>query len=83
MLRPIGFGLDENAVAGDSEGFVSTGDERAGTRVAEALDLAVIFRIYANQTDKSEAGAAEQAPVAAPAPVKPGPYSVNPPPPPQ
>jgi TonB family protein len=75
VVRPIGFGLDENAVAAIRQASFQPAVKN-GQPVAETLDLAVLFRIYSKRT--SEAATETQA--AEPAkPLKPGPYSVNPP----
>ena len=78
VLRPIGFGLDENAVEAIRKASFQPA-MKAGQPVAESLDLAVVFRIYSNRT--SVAGADSQSGEAPkPAePIKPGPYSVKPP----
>ena len=73
ILRPIGFGLDENAVAAiQSASFAPA--VQSGHPVAESLDLGVMFRIYSKRTDvtnKADAGKAT------PGPSLPGPYSVK------
>ncbi len=69
--RPIGFGLDENAVAAIRKASFSPA-LRAGKPVAETLDLAVLFRIYSKRTSETAAGEAKPAES-----VKPGPYSVQ------
>src|SRR5579859_1944694 len=76
VVRPIGFGLDENAVAAIRKASFQPAT-KAGQPVAETLDLAVLFRIYSKRTSvaASEAGA-ETKPAE---PVKPGPYSAHPP----
>jgi TonB family protein len=70
VIRPIGFGLDENAVAAIRKASFEPAT-KAGKPVAETLDLAVLFRIYSKRTSvaASETKAAE--------PVKPGPYTVQ------
>jgi TonB family protein len=70
VVRPIGFGLDENAVAAIRKATFQPA-VKAGQPVAETLDLAVLFRIYSKRTSvaASEVKAAE--------PVKPGPYTVK------
>ena len=70
VVRPIGFGLDENAVAAIRKATFEPA-VKAGQPVAETLDLAVLFRIYSKRTSvtASEIKPAE--------PVKPGPYSVK------
>jgi protein TonB len=74
VVRPIGFGLDENAVAAIRKASF-TPAMKGGQPVAEALDLAVLFRIYSKRTAVT-AGEAKPA-----EPVKPGPYTVRAPPP--
>lgn len=69
--RPIGFGLDENAVAAIRKASF-TPAQKAGKPVAEALDLAVVFRIYSKRTSGTSGGEAKPA-----EPVKPGPYTVR------
>jgi len=73
--RPIGFGLDENAV----EAILKASFEPAikdGQPVPVLLDLVVQFRIYSNRTSaNSEAGKA--APTGPETPPLPGPYSVQ------
>jgi TonB family protein len=76
VVRPIGFGLDENAVAAIRKASFQPAI-KDGQPVAETLDLAVLFRIYSKRTSV----AATDAPPADPSkPLKPGPYSVNQPP---
>jgi protein TonB len=70
VVRPIGFGLDENAVAAIRKATFEPAT-KAGRPAAESLDLAVVFRIYSKRT----AGTAGEA--APSAPVKPGPYSAG------
>ncbi|WP_263360019.1 energy transducer TonB [Acidicapsa ligni] len=72
VVRPIGFGLDENAVAAIRKASFNPAI-KAGQPVAESLDLAVIFRIYSKLTS----GTAPETPAQAPQPIKPGPYSVK------
>uniref|UniRef100_E6PXG4 TonB C-terminal domain-containing protein n=1 Tax=mine drainage metagenome TaxID=410659 RepID=E6PXG4_9ZZZZ len=74
VMRPIGFGLDENAVAAIRKATFQPA-MKAGQPVAEALDLAVMFRIYSNRT----AAVAAPAPAAdkPKPPVLPGPYSAQ------
>jgi TonB family protein len=76
ILRPIGFGLDEVAVEAIRKAAFAPAS-KGGEPVAEAVDLAVMFRIYSKRTATS--GAAPQADDAQPKPVRPGPYSVKPP----
>ncbi len=70
VVRPIGFGLDENAVAAIRKATFQPA-VKGGQPAAETLDLAVLFRIYSKRTSvaASEIKAAE--------PVKPGPYTVK------
>lgn len=70
IMRPIGFGLDENAIAAiESATFAPA--MKSGHPVAEALDLAVMFRIYSKRT-----GALAKRTTTT-APALPGPYSVK------
>lgn len=80
VYRPIGFGLDENAVTA-IENARFTPAVKDGKTVMSAIDLAVNFRIYSKRTAQS--AAAETAPAAGPpATVRPmpGPYSTQTPP---
>ena len=73
MGRPIGLGLDENAV----ESIRKASFEPAmkdGKSVPVLLDLVVQFRIYSKRT--AEASKPEDA-SKRPEPVLPGPYSVQ------
>jgi TonB family protein len=73
VVRPIGFGLDENAVAAIRKASFQPA-VKGGQPVAETLDLAVLFRIYSKRTSV----AATDTQTAEPAkPIKPGPYSVK------
>jgi len=49
VVRPIGFGLDENAVAAIRKATFEPA-VKSGQPVAETLDLAVLFRIYSKRT---------------------------------
>jgi hypothetical protein len=69
VVRPIGFGLDENAVAAIRKATFAPA-VKAGKPVSESLDLAVLFRIYSKQTATS---GGDNTP--SKSPVKPGPYS--------
>lgn len=70
IMRPIGFGLDENAIAAiESATFAPA--MKSGHPVSEALDLAVMFRIYSERT-----GALAKRTTTT-APTLPGPYSVK------
>lgn len=70
VIRPIGFGLDENAVAAIRKATFEPAT-KAGKPAAETLDLAVLFRIYSKRTSvaASETKTSET--------VKPGPYTVQ------
>jgi TonB family protein len=73
VVRPIGFGLDENAVAAIQKASFQPA-MKGGQPVAETLDLAVVFRIYSKRTSV----AASEGQTTEPAkPVKPGPYSAK------
>ena len=78
VVRPIGFGLDENAVAAIRKATFQPA-MKGGQPVAETLDLGILFRIYSKRTSVAAANA--------PAPdektLKPGPYTVRVPPPPK
>jgi TonB family protein len=76
VVRPIGFGLDENAVAAIRKAtFLPASKD--GQPVAETLDLAVVFRIYSKRTSVSSTDPDAAKPAG---PIKPGPYSVQQPP---
>jgi TonB family protein len=68
--RPIGFGLDENAVAAIRKATFQPA-VKAGKPVAETLDLAVLFRIYSKRTSVAAAAGKPAEP------VKPGPFTVQ------
>jgi TonB family protein len=73
VARPIGFGLDENAVAAIRQASFQPA-EKDGKPVPVLLDLVVQFRIF----DKRTASASAPGPSNKPAePVLPGPYSVQ------
>lgn len=72
--RPIGFGLDENAVAAIRKAAF-TPAQKSGKPVPEALDLAVVFRIYSKRTSGTSGDSAGEAKPAEP--VKPGPYTAQ------
>ena len=72
--RPIGFGLDENAVAAIRKATFQPAT-KDGKPVAETLDLAVLFRIYSKRTSVAGAETNTAEPTK---PVLPGPYSVKP-----
>ena len=74
VVRPIGFGLDENAVAAIRKATFQPA-MKGGQPVAETLDLAVLFRIYSKRT--SVTAADTQAAEPAKTTVKPGPFTVN------
>jgi TonB family protein len=75
VVRPIGFGLDENAVSAIRKATFQPA-LKDGKPVAETLDLAVLFRIYSKRTSVAAPETVKQA-----EPVKPGPYTVRQPPP--
>ncbi len=81
VARPIGFGLDENAVKAIRAAKFEPA-EKDGKPVPVLLDLVVQFRIYSKRTNVKETPAPEDASKPA-EPVLPGPYSVQHPPPPQ
>ena len=76
VARPIGFGLDENAVAAIQNAKFEPAI-KDGKPVPVLLDLVVQFRIYSKRT--AETGKPEEADKPA-APILPGPYSVQHPP---
>jgi TonB family protein len=70
--RPIGFGLDENAVESIRKARFEPA-EKDGKPVSVLLDLVVQFRIYSKRTAAaSEPGSREKGTE----PILPGPYSV-------
>jgi TonB family protein len=71
VVRPIGFGLDENAVAAIRKATFAPA-AKGGKPVSELLDLAVLFRIYSKQTAASGGDNASSKEI-----VKPGPYSAG------
>ena len=71
IARPIGFGLDENAVDAIRKAKFDPAVKN-GKPVPAVLDLVVEFRIYSKLTDRAAAKTN-----GAPQPVLPGPYSVN------
>jgi TonB family protein len=73
VARPIGFGLDENAVAAIQNAKFAPAI-KDGKPVSVLLDLVVQFRIYSKRT--AVTGAPEEADKPA-APVLPGPYSID------
>jgi len=70
VVRPIGFGLDENAVAAIRKATFEP-SIKDGKPVAETLDLAVLFRIYSKRTSVAAPGNQSDEP------AKPGPYTVR------
>lgn len=75
VARPIGFGLDANAVAAIRKMSFQPAVKN-GRAVPVLVDLVVEFRIYSDRTEAGKPGATE--PAAQPAgPVLPGPYSVG------
>jgi TonB family protein len=81
--RPIGFGLDENAVAALRKATFQAA-VKGGQPVAQTLDLTVVFRIYSQRTSQSSSDTASEnspgTPTPAPTvkPALPGPYSAKP-----
>jgi len=73
VVRPIGFGLDENAVAAIRKATFQPA-LKDGQPVAETLDLAVLFRIYSKKTSVAATDTQSADPSK---PIKPGPYTVN------
>ena len=75
--RPIGFGLDESAVASIRRASFQPA-MKDGKPVPVLLDLIVQFRIYSNRTGTASGNEAASAKLSEPAaPPLPGPYSVN------
>ncbi|HEY3706977.1 MAG TPA: energy transducer TonB [Terracidiphilus sp.] len=72
--RPIGFGLDENAVKAIHDAKFQPAI-KGGQPVSVLLDLTVQFRIYSKRT--AEASSRQAAAPEAPAPTLPGPYTAN------
>lgn len=80
VYRPIGFGLDENAVSAIKKStFVAA--VKDGKPVPSVIDVAVNFRIYSKRTSQSAptetADAAAGAPVTPAKAPLPGPYTAN------
>jgi Gram-negative bacterial TonB protein C-terminal len=84
VYRPIGFGLDENAVAAIEKSTFSAAT-KDGRPVSTVIDMAVNFRIYSKRTAPPPPGATQQAADMATAqnispvtgkPSLPGPYTV-------
>jgi TonB family protein len=78
VARPIGFGLDENAVSAIQNAKFSPA-MKDGKPVPVVLDLQVMFRIYSKRTAAAAATPTEEAGKPT-APILPGPYSVRHPP---
>jgi hypothetical protein len=79
VYRPIGFGLDENAVAAIQKSKFAPA-MKDGKPVASVFELAVNFRIYSKRTTQTAAESAEGAPGADPVTGKnslPGIYTAN------
>lgn len=76
VARPIGFGLDENAVAAIRKARFEPA-MKDGKPVPVVLDLIVEFRIYSKRTAAVSATPLE-APAKPPEPALPGPYSLPP-----
>jgi TonB family protein len=75
--QPIGFGLDESAIASIRKAAFQPA-MKDGKPVPVLLDLLVQFRIYSNRTGATGANEAASAKVSEPeAPPLPGPYSAN------
>jgi TonB family protein len=75
VVRPIGFGLDENAVAAIGKASFQPA-MKGGKPAAETLDLAVVFRIYSKRTSVAAKTPADNSTAVA-QPAKPGPYTVR------
>ncbi|MGD0939422.1 MAG: energy transducer TonB [Terracidiphilus sp.] len=71
--RPIGFGLDENAVAAIRKASFAPA-EKDGKPVPVLLDLVVQFRIFSNRTNVHSEAVLSDKPSE---PILPGPYSVQ------
>jgi hypothetical protein len=80
VYRPIGFGLDENAVAAIRKSTFAAA-RRDGKPVASVIDMAVVFRILSPLTERAaEPDAAALPPNFSPVtgkPSLPGPYSAT------
>ncbi len=77
ISRPIGFGLDENAVSSIRRATFQPA-MKGGQTVPVVLDLMVEFRIYSKRTGASEGSEAASATVReTQGPSLPGPYSAN------
>ena len=77
VARPIGFGLDENAVAAIRKASFQPA-VKDGKAVPVLINLVVEFRIYSKQTAVAGKAAEAQPAAQPPGPVLPGPYSVHP-----
>jgi len=73
VVRPSGFGLDENAVSAIRKATFAPA-VKDGKPVAESLDLAVLFRIYSKRTSVAATENPENKSTGA---AKPGPYTVR------
>jgi hypothetical protein len=80
VFRPIGFGLDENAVAAIRRSTF-TGARKDGKAVSSVIDVDISFRIYSKLTARAgEPGTPDVAPNVSPVtgkPSLPGPYSAG------
>jgi Gram-negative bacterial TonB protein C-terminal len=83
VYRPIGFGLDENAVEAIRKSTFA-GARKDGKPVSSVIDMAVNFRIYSKRTASASPGTTQQASDAAGSqnispvtgrPTLPGPYT--------
>jgi Gram-negative bacterial TonB protein C-terminal len=81
VVRPIGFGLDENAVSAIRKATFQPA-MKEGHPVAETLDLAVLFRIYSKRTSVAGAASETSAEPSTKKAILPGPYTVQRPTPP-
>ena len=73
VVRPIGFGLDENAVSAIRKATFAPA-MKDGKPVAESIDLAVLFRIYSKRTSVAATENPDNQSTGA---TKPGPYTVR------
>lgn len=74
--RPIGFGLDENAVDAIRKAKFEPA-LKGGKPVPVVLDVVVEFRIYSKRTNVASGAPAPEKSSESQAPALPGPYSVN------
>jgi TonB family protein len=74
--RPIGFGLDENAVDSIRKASFSPA-MKDGQPVPVLVDLLVQFRIYSNRTSASASEASTAKVSETESPTLPGPYTAN------